>query len=141
KWHEIHSILRAKQLGILIVTETHMSAAQALEIEDSFMNKRLKLYNYEYPENPATKGVAIVLNREITNIEGVKIHYLILGRAMLAVIPWHSDKPRTLTILASYAPAESDEEKIEYWDTMCELWLTEDLPVPDAVGGDFNLVA
>ncbi|KAJ6630374.1 hypothetical protein B0H10DRAFT_2208038 [Mycena sp. CBHHK59/15] len=116
-----------------------MSAAQALEVEDSYMNTSLKLFNYEYPEDPATKGVAIVLNREITNIEGVKIHYLIPGRVMLTVIPWHGN--RTLTILAIYAPTESDEAKIKYWDTLCDLWLTEDLPVPDASGGDFNLVA
>ncbi|KAJ7215888.1 Endonuclease/exonuclease/phosphatase, partial [Mycena pura] len=138
KWHELHSVLRAKQLGILIVTETHMSTAQAMEIKDSYMNKRLSLYHSEYPDNPATKGVAIVLNREITNIEGVGIHYLIPGRAMLAIIPWHGK--RTLTVLASYAPAESDEEKIAYWNRMCDLWLTLDLPVPDVAGGDFNLV-
>ncbi|KAJ7191839.1 Endonuclease/exonuclease/phosphatase, partial [Mycena pura] len=138
KWHEIHSIMRAKQLGILIVTETHMSTTQSLEIQDSYMNKRLKLFNYEYPENPATKGVAIVLNREITNIDGVKIHYLIPGRAMLAVIPWHGKS--TLTVLASYAPTESDDAKVKYWNDMCNLWLTTDLPVPDVIGGDFNLV-
>ncbi|KAJ7653867.1 hypothetical protein B0H17DRAFT_1214525 [Mycena rosella] len=114
-----------------------MSNAQALEIEDSFMNKRLKLYNYEYPDNPAAKGVAIVLNREITNTEGVKIHYLIPGKAMLAVIPWHGK--RTMTVLAIYAPTESNEAKIEFWDAMCNLWLTVDLPVPDAAGGDLNL--
>ncbi|KAJ7195745.1 Endonuclease/exonuclease/phosphatase, partial [Mycena pura] len=138
KWHEVHSILRAKQIVILIVTETHMSTSQALEITDSYMNKRLKLFNYEYPDDPATKGVAIVLNREITNVTGVKIHYLIPGRAMLAVIPWHGT--RTITVLASYAPTESDDEKVKYWDTMCSLWLTLDLPVPDVAGGDFNLV-
>ncbi|KAJ7215848.1 Endonuclease/exonuclease/phosphatase [Mycena pura] len=138
KWHEVHSVLRAKQLGILIVTETRMSAAQAVEIQQSYMNKRLKLYNYEYLDNPTTKGVAIVLNREITNTEWVGIHYLIPGRAMLAVIPWHGKS--TLTVLASYAPTESDEEKVEYWNKMCNLWLTLDLLVPDVMDGDFNLV-
>ncbi|KAJ7864366.1 Endonuclease/exonuclease/phosphatase [Mycena leptocephala] len=115
-----------------------MSAAQALEIQDSFMGKRLKLFNYEYPENPAAKGVAIVLNREITNVEGVKVHYLIPGKAILAVIPWHGK--RTITVLGIYAPTESDEEKINFWNEMCNLWLTTDLPVPDAIGGDLNLV-
>jgi hypothetical protein len=82
--------------------------------------------------------VAIVLNHEITNIEGVKIHYLIPGKAILAVVPWHGT--RTMTVLGLYAPTESDEEKIKYWNTLCELWLTTDLPVPDAIGGDFNVV-
>jgi hypothetical protein len=46
-----------------------------------------------------------------------------------------------MTVLGIYAPTESDEEKINFWNKMCELWLTTDLPVPDAIGGDFNLVA
>ncbi|KAJ7081747.1 Endonuclease/exonuclease/phosphatase [Mycena epipterygia] len=139
KWHGIHRMMREHKLGVLVVMETHMSAAQALEIEESYMNKRLKLFNYEYPNNPAAKGVAIVLNREITNVEGVKVHYLIPGKAILAVIPWHSTK--TLTILGIYAPTESDKEKISFWNALCDLWLTNDLPVPDAMGGDLNLVA
>jgi hypothetical protein len=105
-------MMREQNLGILIVTETHMSTAQALEIEESFMNKHLKLFNYEYPDNPAAKGVAIVLNREITNTEGVKINYLIPGKALLAVVPWHGTQ--TMTVLGLYAPTESDEEKIKY---------------------------
>ncbi|KAJ7861054.1 hypothetical protein B0H13DRAFT_1454520, partial [Mycena leptocephala] len=109
KWHGVHRMMREKKIGVLIVSETHMSATQALEIEESFMNKRLKLYNYEYPDNPAAKGIAIVLNWEITNIEDVKIHYLIPGKAILAVIPWHGK--RTMTVLGIYAPTESDEEK------------------------------
>jgi hypothetical protein len=55
-------MMHEQKIGIMIVSETHMSAAQALEIEDSFMSKCLKLFNYEYPDNPAAKGIAIVLN-------------------------------------------------------------------------------
>jgi exonuclease III len=132
-------MMHEQKIGIMIVSETHMSVAQALEIENSFMSKHLKLFNYEYPDNPAAKGIAIVLNREITNTEGVKIHYLIPGKAILAVVPWHGT--RTMTVLGIYAPTESDEEKISYGNTLCDLWLTTDLPVPDAIGGDFNLVS
>jgi exonuclease III len=103
------------------------------------MSKHLKIFNYEYPDNPAAKGIAIVLNREITNTEGVKIHYLIPGKAILAIVPWHGTQ--TLTVLGLYAPTESDEAKISYWNSLCNLWLTTDLPVPDAIGGDFNLVS
>jgi exonuclease III len=131
-------MMREQKIGALIVSEMHMSAAQALEVQDSFMGKHLKIFNYEYPENPAAKGIAIVLNWEITNVEGVKVHYLIPGKAILTVVPWHGT--RTMTILGLYAPTESDEEKINFWNTLCELWLTIDLPVPDAIGGDFNVV-
>lgn len=46
-----------------------------------------------------------------------------------------------MTVLGLYAPTESDEEKINFWNALCDLWLTTDLPVPDAIGGDLNLVA
>jgi exonuclease III len=138
KWHTVHRLMGENKIGILIVSETHMSAAQALEIDNSFMSKRLKLFNYEYPDILAAKGVAIVLNRELTNVEGVKVHYLIPGKAILAVIPWHSDK--TITVLGLYAPTESDVEKINFWNHLTDLWMTTDLPVPDTVGGDFNVV-
>jgi hypothetical protein len=85
------------------------------------------------------KGIAIVLNREQTNTENVIIHNLIPGKAILAILPWHGN--RTITVLGVYAPTESNDEKMEFWDCLTEMWLTTDLPVPDAVGGDCNLVA
>jgi hypothetical protein len=45
-----------------------------------------------------------------------------------------------MTVLGIYAPTESDEERIKFWDSLCDLWFTVDLPVPDAMGGDLNLV-
>ncbi|KAJ7740845.1 hypothetical protein B0H16DRAFT_1228857, partial [Mycena metata] len=63
---------------------------------------------------------------------------LIPGRAVLAVIPWHGR--RTLTVLGVYAPAESMKENKKFWDDLCDLWMTTDLPVPDAMGGDTNIV-
>jgi exonuclease III len=128
-----------EKIGVLIVAETHMSIAQALEIEDSFLSRRLKLFNSEFPDKPSMKGIAIVLNRELTNINDVQIHYLIQGKAILAKIPWHGT--RTITVLGVYAPTESDEEKIDFWNKLTDMWLTTDLPVPDTMGGDFNLVA
>ncbi|KAJ6512587.1 Endonuclease/exonuclease/phosphatase, partial [Mycena sanguinolenta] len=138
KWHGIHRMMGEEKMGVLVVSETHMSAEQTVQIQDSFVGKRLHIINSEYPDKPSTKGVAIVLNKDQTNIEGVKVHYLIPGRAILAVLPWHG--ARTLTILGLYAPVGSDEEKIKFWSDLTELWLTTDLPVPDAAAGDFNLV-
>ncbi|KAF7351516.1 Reverse transcriptase domain-containing protein [Mycena sanguinolenta] len=138
KWHGIHRMMGEKRIGVLIVSETHMSAEQTVQIQDSFIGKRLHIINSEFPDKPSTKGVAIVLNKDHTNIEGVKVHYLIPGRAILAVLPWHGT--HTLTVLGIYAPVDSDEEKIKFWNELTELWMTTNLPVPDATGGDLNLV-
>ncbi|KAJ7125860.1 Endonuclease/exonuclease/phosphatase, partial [Mycena filopes] len=139
KWHDIHRMMFDKKIGVLAVTETHLSSAQAMEIQDDLLlGKRLKVFNSIDVERPNSKGVAIVLNKDITNVEGVKIRRLIPGRAILAVLPWHGKL--TLTILAVYAPADSMAENAAFWDKLTELWLSEDLPVPDMLLGDANVV-
>ncbi|KAJ7052363.1 hypothetical protein C8F01DRAFT_1332905, partial [Mycena amicta] len=79
-------------------------------------------------------------NRELTNIEGVKIRYLIPGKAMLATIPWH--KKATITVLGVYAPTESVEAKKAFWNALTEMWINPELDMPaiDWLGGDINLV-
>jgi hypothetical protein len=46
-----------------------------------------------------------------------------------------------MTLLGLYALPESDEEKISYWNSLCDLWLTMVLLVPDTIGRDFNLIS
>ncbi|KAJ7139965.1 hypothetical protein C8R43DRAFT_1089253 [Mycena crocata] len=98
----------------------------------------MEIFHSPNPENPSTRGVAIVLNREITNTKDVKVHYLIPGRAILAVLPWHGKL--THTVLGVYAPAESMEDNEAFWDELSNLWMTIDLPAPDSLAGDTNIV-
>ncbi|KAJ7206819.1 hypothetical protein GGX14DRAFT_396748 [Mycena pura] len=119
KWHQLHRLIFEEQIGVAIVSETHLSAAQTQEIQESHMKKRLRIYNSKYPENPAAKGISI------------SMHYLTPGKAMLAVIPYHGK--HTHTILAIYGPTESNAAKVAFYNRLY-------LPVPDSVGGDFNLV-
>ncbi|KAJ7078705.1 Endonuclease/exonuclease/phosphatase, partial [Mycena belliarum] len=139
KWHGLSRLMYDEKIGILVVGETHLSTEQALEIQDHHqLGRRMDIYHSPNPENTSTRGIAIVLNREITNTKGVEVHYLVPGRAILAKVPWHGR--RVLTILGVYAPAESMEENKEFWDHLTNLWLTTDLPVPDAFQGDTNIV-
>ncbi|KAJ7115511.1 hypothetical protein C8R43DRAFT_961103 [Mycena crocata] len=70
-----------EKIGILVVGETHLSARQANEIrEDPILGRRMDIYHSPNPDNPSKRGIAVVLNREITNTRGVKTHYLIPGR-------------------------------------------------------------
>jgi exonuclease III len=138
KWHELHRIMSDEKIGVLVVGETYLSAEQAVEIQESHLSRRMDVYNSPYPDDPNKRGVAIVLNRELTNTVGVEIHYLIPGRAILAVIPWHGR--HTITVLGLYAPAESMEANKEFWEEMYNLYMTLDLPVPDWCGGDWNIV-
>src|ERR1700691_2507183 len=83
------------------------------------------------------QGVTIVLNREMTNIHDVKQQDVIPGRAMLLTLPWHSDL--TLTILNVYAPNAHSENQ-QFWETLETKWVDMNLPFPDIMLGDFNLV-
>ncbi|KAJ7102971.1 Endonuclease/exonuclease/phosphatase, partial [Mycena crocata] len=139
KWHDVHRMLFDNKIGILAVTETHLSAAQSIEIEnDHVLGKRMRIFNSIDTEKPNSKGVAIVLNHDITNTVGVKVRRLIPGRAILAVIPWHGRS--TMTILALYAPADSMTENRIFWEKLYDMWMTQDLPVPDMTLGDTNIV-
>ncbi|KAJ7720260.1 hypothetical protein B0H16DRAFT_1216725, partial [Mycena metata] len=136
KWHGLNRLLFDEKIGVMIVGETHLSADQADKIQ-KVLGKRMDIYNSTNPENPSTRGIALVLNREITNTKGVKIWYLKPGRAILAMLPWHGKL--TKTILGVYAPAESMEENEKFWDELTEMWMTTDLPVPDFLLGDTNI--
>ncbi|KAJ7711609.1 Endonuclease/exonuclease/phosphatase [Mycena metata] len=117
--------------GLVRITEE-----QASDIEEEC--RRLKLFTSIDPEHPNAAGVAIVLNKDIANIEGIETWEIIPGRALLAKIPWHAD--RTITVLAIYAPASSMTENKKFWETLHKAWMTRILPVPDMVLGDRNIV-
>ncbi|KAJ7060669.1 Endonuclease/exonuclease/phosphatase, partial [Mycena amicta] len=140
KWHDIHRMVFDEKIGILVVTETHLSVKQTDKINDSHMGKRLRVINSTFPENPAAKGIAVVLNRELTNTQGIRVWHLIKGKAILVQIPWH--KKRTVTVLGVYAPTESDADNRDFWNKLADFWLNAetDIPVPDVIEGDFNLV-
>jgi hypothetical protein len=56
---------------------------------------------------------------------------------MLLTLPWHTDL--TLTILNVYAPNAHNENE-QFWDTLETKWSDMNLPFPDIMLGDFNIV-
>ncbi|KAJ7643414.1 Endonuclease/exonuclease/phosphatase, partial [Mycena polygramma] len=138
KWRWVHENMRDRRIGVLVAGETHLTSEQVDEIESSDYGRRLKIFNSIDPDKPNTKGVAVVLNKDLTNIEGVDVRRLIPGRAILVTIPWHGT--RTHTVLAVYAPADSMEENKAFWDELYRMWIEIDLPVPDSLMGDTNIV-
>ncbi|KAJ7719050.1 hypothetical protein B0H16DRAFT_1897364 [Mycena metata] len=139
KWPHLSCLMFNEHIGIMAVGETHLTEAQIEEIEDAAVGrKRLRIFNSIDPDHPNKGGVAVVLNRDITNTENIKVRRLIPGRAILVTIPWH-DK-LTLTVLAVYAPAGSAAENRAFWEELHRLWMTENLPVPDVMLGDMNIV-
>jgi exonuclease III len=98
-----------------------------------------KCLQIHFSQGPNTnaQGVAIVLNKELTNVKGIDQIDIIPGRAILVTFLWHSDL--SLTVLKIYAP-NSHTENQTFWETLDSEWDRLDLPIPDVMLGDFNIV-
>jgi exonuclease III len=101
KWSHVNQIMREKKIGILALQETHIGQVEVEDIHTWF-GECLQIYHTIDPTQPNSKGVAIVLNKNITNIIGVQEFKIMPGRAIMVKIPWHRDK--MVTALAIYAP-------------------------------------
>ncbi|KAJ7701338.1 hypothetical protein B0H16DRAFT_1277331, partial [Mycena metata] len=90
KWARVNRLMFGKRIGVLAVGETHLSAEQTEEINTNLVFKaRMHVLSSTDPNEPNKKGIAIALNKQLTNVEGVKTWRLIPGRAILVQIPWH----------------------------------------------------
>ncbi|RDB23311.1 Transposon TX1 uncharacterized protein [Hypsizygus marmoreus] len=137
KWNLINQVVRENRIAILATQETHLSDTHADEINDRFCNLRV-IHSID-ADHPNAKGVAIVLNKRLTNVENIETYEIIPGRALMIVIPWHAELK--LAILNVYAP-NAARENGEFWTTLKGKWedVNSRLPFPDLMLGDFNVV-
>ena len=79
KWNHINQMVRDERIGILFVSEAHLNEDRHCNLETLF-GRQLKILYSEDPNNPNSKGVAIVLNRKIANfVENLKVREIIPG--------------------------------------------------------------
>jgi Endonuclease/Exonuclease/phosphatase family len=135
KWFHINQLLCNGKIGILALQETHTTDALVSSLHSLF-GKQLLIFHSMDPDSPNSKGVAIVLNKEILHTDNVQIHDIIPGCALLLSVPWHTS---ILTILAIYAP-NPPAENCDFWLALHQKWNDLNLPKPDIMLGDFNLV-
>ncbi|KAJ7763069.1 Endonuclease/exonuclease/phosphatase [Mycena metata] len=133
KWLYINQIMRSRRIGVLGLQETHLSPGEVDDIHKIF-GKRLQVYASIDPASPQSKGVAFVVNKEISNIEGIETEELIPGRALRISIPWHGES--RVTGVVAYAPNDPTENA-RFLDIL-ETKLRR--RKPDFVLGDFNMV-
>ena len=137
KWQHMNQIMREQRIAILAVQETHLDEIMAGNLNTQF-NGRLSIWNSPDPINPsAGKGIAIVLNKHLTSWKEAVTRTIVPGRALLMSLPWQGDS--IVNILAIYAP-NAAHENADFWTNLAEKWMEENLPVPDIMLGDFNLV-
>ena len=107
KWYHINQIMKEQHLGVLAVQEAHLTPNHVDSLHTLF-GKWLQIHSSQ-GLNANAQGVAIVLNKDLTNIKGVEEQEIIPGRAMLITLPWHSDL--SLRILNIYAPNAHSENQ------------------------------
>lgn len=141
KWHHVNQLLRDKKIGILLVQESHLTEDRKTSIESLF-GKRMKIFFTADPTNPTGKGgVAIVLNRDLTNTENISVKEIIPGRALMISTTWH--KNEKLTILALYAPNVTQGDggnNKEFWEKLDDFFRINPRIKVDLMAGDMNIV-
>ncbi|KAF8053963.1 Endonuclease/exonuclease/phosphatase [Lyophyllum atratum] len=141
KWYHINQLMREKRIGILLVQETHLTDDRKTEIESLF-EKRLKLFTSHDPDNPSGRGgVAVVLNRSLTNVQGVRSTEIVPGRALLIQTNWHLEEK--ISILVVYAPnvtSTDGRENAAFWIAIGEFFTARPNLRVDLLAGDFNMV-
>jgi hypothetical protein len=108
KWHYINQLLRDKRIGILALQEAHLLDCHVEHLHGLYP-KRLHIIHSSDPNAPNTKGIALVLNKEITNTTNLSTYNVHPGRALLLETNWHANQK--LTVLVVYAPNTPNENK------------------------------
>ncbi|KAF8079077.1 Endonuclease/exonuclease/phosphatase [Lyophyllum atratum] len=141
KWFHVNQLMREKRIGILLVQESHLTEERKDDIEKLFGN-RLKLYISMDPDSPSARGgVAVALNRSLTNVEGVKVTEVVAGRALLVQSNWHLEEK--ISVLVVYAPnvtSSDGRENASFWERVSTFFANRPNLKVDILTGDFNVV-
>ncbi|KAI0056162.1 DNase I-like protein, partial [Artomyces pyxidatus] len=129
--------MRSKRIGILALQETHLEPEHLNDV-NTLYGKQFLVLNSSDPLRPGTSaGVAFVLNKSLILTDDCNLTVLREGRATILSIKWHGEE--RITLLNIYAP-NNYTEQTEFWQSLEEEWVDRNLPKPDFVLGDFNMV-
>ena len=128
--------MRERRIAVLAIQETHLTENTINELHDQFSG-RIHIKHTGDPLQPNSKGVAIILNKQLTKWKEATACEIFPGRALLLTLPWRNDS--IINILAIYAPNAANKNQ-NFWEALDQKWVQENLPLPDIMLGDFNLV-
>lgn len=136
KWQHMNQLLHDKKIGILAIQETHISDERIEQLHEQF-SQRVHIIHSRDPEQPNAKGVAFILNKQLTTWKEATSITIIPGHALLLNIPWHGESK--LNILAVYAPNSAHDNK-EFWNDLTTKFIENNFAPPDIILGYYNLV-
>ncbi|KZP24557.1 DNase I-like protein [Athelia psychrophila] len=135
KWLHVNQVMRELKIGVLAVQEAHLTPEFVEQIGDLFQ-RRLHII-WSQGENKNAAGVAFVVNKELAEIDKIKLTEIIPGRAAMITMPWNHDN--TIRILNIYAPNDQGDSGI-FWNDIQSEMEREKIHSPDIMMGDFNTV-
>ncbi|KAF9538778.1 DNase I-like protein [Agrocybe pediades] len=138
KWQHVNHLLRDKNIAVLALQETHLREEQVQSLHEQFP-ARLHILHSSDTQNPNSKGVALVLNKQkLKYWNRATVSEIVPGRALALTIPWGDDESR-LTVLTVYAPNDT-QDNAKFWKEIERYWTLNPSPKPDVVLGDMNFV-
>ncbi|KAI0337282.1 DNase I-like protein, partial [Trametopsis cervina] len=134
---KINQLVREQKIALLAVQETHLNDDHVNSLHSLF-GKRLTILHSASPERETSaQGIAFVINNERLDPSTATLLEIIPGRAALLTFLWH--KTVTMRIMTVYAP-NSPTENESFWDQISDKINSGDVPKPNVILGDFNIV-
>ncbi|EPT04336.1 hypothetical protein FOMPIDRAFT_1028091 [Fomitopsis schrenkii] len=128
--------MKEQRIGLLAIQEAHLNKETVNQIHKMY-GRRLRVLYSKDPDTDNARGVAFVINRELTNLNGLKVVELIPGRAMHVELDWHGTQK--LTAINVYAP-NAASENTTFWEHLRTAALDKGVAHPMMLLGDFNNV-
>ncbi|KAJ3978715.1 hypothetical protein F5890DRAFT_1422341 [Lentinula detonsa] len=138
KWQHIRQIMYQRRIGIMVVGEAHLNLKRRDDIEH-IHGASLKILFSQRQDTQNAASIAFVLNKNITNTEGIQTSEIAAGHALLMEMNWHGNEK--LSILGIYAPNISMQENASFWEKI-KLFFERNprIKKPDLMMGDCNMV-
>jgi ribonuclease HI/exonuclease III len=131
--------MRDRRIGILALQETHLDEKELTKLRETY-GRRLVIINsalQDEREATGSAGVAFVLNKAVIETESHSLQVVIPGRAVLLTVKWRDEQE--IRVLNVYGHNQTIDQR-EQWVTIQRFWRENDVPKPDFVVGDFNIV-
>ncbi|KAJ3739892.1 hypothetical protein DFH05DRAFT_1379904, partial [Lentinula detonsa] len=138
KWLHMRQVLNQRKIGIMVVGEAHLDSQRRDNIE-RVHGASLKIFFSKRQDTSNAAGIAFVLNKSITNTEGIQTYEIIAGHALLIELGWHNNEK--LSILGIYAPNINMQENAAFWEKIKSFFERNPrIQKPDLMMGDCNVV-
>ncbi len=136
KWKTIIRSMLSKKIAILSILESHSDNEQIKKLNSQY-SPNLHFTHTSDPQNPRSKGIVIVMNKNKINSIPSNFKSISPGRAISFMLNWPEENK--INVLAMYAP-NTPNENTEFWNEILTKTENEVIPPTNIMIGDLNMV-